>query len=93
LCESAEDILCEFEYLFPSSNRPEVLRDAPDLPAFALSPNEAALYALIDKEEMSIDDLIRRSGLAPSAVSVTLPGLEMKRLIRQMPGKIFVKND
>jgi DNA processing protein len=93
LCESAEDILCEFEYLFPSSNRPEVLRDAPDLPAFALSPNETALYALIDKEEMSIDDLIRRSGLAPSAVSVTLLGLEMKRLIRQLPGKMFVKYD
>ncbi len=93
LCESAEDILCEFEYLFPSSNRPEALRDAPDLPAFALSPNETTLYALIDKEEMSIDDLIRRSGLAPSAVSVTLLGLEMKRLIRQLPGKIFVKHD
>ena len=92
LCESAEDILSEFEYLFPASNRPSPLQDAPDLPAFALSPGETALYTLIDNEEMSIDDLIRRSGLAPSAVSVTLLGLEMKRLIRQLPGKIFVKN-
>ena len=63
------------------------------LPAFALSENETKLYALIDKEEISIDDLIRRSGLPPSAVSVTLLGLEMKRLIRQLPGKIFVRND
>lgn len=93
LCESAEDILSEFEYLFPASNRPEVLKDAPDLPAFSLSANETKIYSLIDSEEMSIDDLIRRSGLPPSAVSVTLLGLEMKRLIRQLPGKIFVKND
>lgn len=93
LCEGAEDILSEFEYIFPKSNKPEVLRDAPDLPAFTLSPNESALYGLIDKEEKSIDDLIRRSGLAPSAVSVTLLGLEMKRLIRQLPGKIFVRNE
>lgn len=92
LCESAEDILCEFEYLFPQSNRPEVLTDAPDLPAFSLSPHETALYALIDNNELSIDDLIRRSGLPPSTVSVTLLGLEMKRLIRQLPGKIFTKN-
>jgi hypothetical protein len=34
---------------------------------------------------------IRRSGLAPPAVSVTLLGLEMKRLTRGLPGKIFVK--
>ncbi len=92
LCESAEDILCEFEYLFPSTNRPAVLQDAPNLPAFALSANEAALVALIDNEEKSIDDLIRRSGLPASAVSVTLLGLEMKRLIRQLPGKLFIKN-
>lgn len=93
LCESAEDILCEFEYLFPAGNRPEPLKEAADLPAFSLSVNETNLYALIDKEEVSIDDLIRHSGLPPSAVSVTLLGLEMKRLIRQLPGKIFVRND
>ena len=93
LCESAEDILCEFEYLFPATNRPAVLEDAPNLPAFALSANETNLYALIGKEELSIDDLIRRSGLAPSVVSVTLLALEMKRLIRQLPGKLFVRHE
>ena len=93
LCESAEDILCEFEYLFPATNRPPVLQDTPNLPAFALSANETTLYGLIGNEELSIDDLIRRSGLAPSAVSVTLLGLEMKRLIRQLPGKLFVKHE
>jgi DNA processing protein len=92
LCENAEDILSEFEYFFPATNRPEVLQDAPNLPAFELSANESKLYALIDKDGLSIDELIRRSGLPASAVSVTLLSLEMKRLIRQLPGKIFIRN-
>jgi DNA processing protein len=92
LCESAEDVLCEFEYLFPSSNRPSALAEPGELPAFSLSANETNLYALIGEDEISIDELIRRSGLTPSAVAVTLLGLEMKRLIRQLPGKIFVRN-
>jgi DNA processing protein len=41
---------------------------------------------------VGIDDIIRRSGLPASAVSVALLGLEMKRLIRQLPGKMFVRN-
>ena len=40
LCESAEDILSEFEYLFPSTNRPEVLQDAPDLPPSPFRPTK-----------------------------------------------------
>ena len=63
-----------------------------NLPAFSLSANETADYDLIDKEELAIDDIIRRSGLPASAVSVALLGLEMKRLIRQLPGKVFAKN-
>jgi len=92
LCEGAEDILCEFEYLFPANNRPSMLNESPNLPAFSLSANETAVYDLIDKEEVAIDDIIRRSGLPASAVSVALLGLEMKRLLRQLPGKVFVKN-
>ena len=92
LCESAEDILCEFEYLFPSSKLPSQLHDAPNLPALSLSENETAVYDLIERDPTPIDDIIRRGGLPPSTVSVALLGLEMKRLIRQLPGKVFVKN-
>jgi DNA processing protein len=92
LCESAEDILCEFEYLFPVSNQPSMLKDSPNLPALSLSDHETAVYDIIDHEELGIDDIIRRSGLPASIVSVSLLGLEMKRLIRQLPGKVFVKN-
>jgi DNA processing protein len=92
LCEGAEDILCEFEYLFPTSNRPASPAETGTLPALALSENENKVYEMLDHEEISIDEVIRKSGLPTSAVSVALLSLEMKRLVRQLPGKLFVRN-
>jgi DNA processing protein len=92
LCEGVEDILSEFEYMFPASNRPSLLHDAAALPAMTLSEAEQTVYDLVDKEECTTDDIIRRSGMPSSSVSVALLGLEMKRLIRQLPGKLFVRN-
>jgi DNA processing protein len=91
LCEGAEDILSEFEYLFPASNRPPGASETGMLPALNLSANEQKIFDALT-EEMNIDDVIRKSGLPSSAVSVALLGLEMKRLVRQLPGKVFVKN-
>jgi DNA processing protein len=62
------------------------------LPAIELSDNEQRVYATLSHEEVGMDDVICSSGLPSSAVSVALLGLEMKRLIRQLPGKRFVKN-
>jgi DNA processing protein len=91
LCESAEDILSEFEYLFPPSNRPQAPSENGVLPALELSESERKAYDAIGEDEASIDEIIRRTGLPSSAVSVALLSLEMKRAIRQLPGKIFVR--
>jgi DNA processing protein len=92
LCEGAEDILSEFEYLFPPSNKPPSAADTGVLPALELSPNEQKAYDALSDDELSIDEVIRQSGLPSSAVSVALLSLEMKRLVKQMPGKLFVRN-
>ncbi len=92
LCEGAEDILSEFEYLFPGSNRPPSPGETGVLPALELSANEQQVYDALDAEERSIDEIIRKSGLPSSAVSVALLGLEMKRVVKQLPGKLFVRN-
>jgi len=92
LCEGAEDILSEFEYLFPGSNRPPSPGETGVLPALELSANEQKVYDALDNEERSIDEIIRKSGLPSSAVSVALLGLEMKRVVKQLPGKLFVRN-
>jgi DNA processing protein len=92
LCEGAEDILSEFEYLFPPGNRPASPAETGVLPAIELSDHEQRLLGMLTTEELSIDDVIRQSGLPSSTVSVALLGLEMKRLVRQLPGKMFARN-
>ena len=92
LCESAEDILSEFEYLFPATNRPPGPSETGVLPALELSTSEQQVYDCLDHEELNIDEVIRKTGLPSSAVSVALLSLEMKRLAKQLPGKLFVRN-
>jgi DNA processing protein len=93
LCEGAEDILSEFEYLFPTSNRPATPNETGVLPALELSANEQKVFDVLKTDdEMTPDEIIRASGLPSSAVSVTLLSLEMKRVVRQLPGKLFVRN-
>jgi len=92
LCEGVEDILGEFEYLFPSTNKPPGVSETGQLPGLTLSVPEQTVYDALSHEEVDMDDIIRRSGLTSSSVSVALLNLEMKRLIRQLPGKLFVRN-
>jgi len=92
LCEGAEDVLSEFEYLFPTSNRPPSPGETGVLPALELSDTEKKVYDALDNEERSIDEVIRASGLPSSTVSVALLSLEMKRVVKQLPGKLFVRN-
>ena len=91
LCEGADDILSEFEYLFPAMNRPASPAETGVLPALSLSENETKILAAVGEDETHIDEIIRASGLPASAVSVGLLGLEMKRMVRQLPGKVFVR--
>ena len=61
LCEGAEDILSEFEYLFPAQQPPPSPGETGVLPALELSANEQKVYdALKTDEELSIDEVIRR---------------------------------
>ena len=93
LCEGVEDILSEFEYLFPTSNRPPSPGETGVLPALELSEREKIIYDVLSREESSIDEVIRRCGLPSSTVSVGLLSLEMKRAVKQLPGKLFVRNN
>jgi len=93
LCEGVEDILSEFEYLFPTSNKPASASETGVLPALELNENEQKVFAAVKSgDESPIDEIIRASGLPSSTVNVALFGLEMKRLVKQLPGKMFVRN-
>ncbi len=91
LCEGAEDVLSEFEYLFPASNKPPSPGETGVLPALTLSGNETKVLSAVTEDETHIDEVIRASGLPTPVVSVCLLSLEMKRMVRQLPGKLFVR--
>ena len=57
-----------------------------------LNPIEKRIYELLSAEESRhIDDLVETSGLNSSEVLATLFDLEMKGIVRQLPGKQFTK--
>ena len=57
-----------------------------------LSGSQKAIYELLNVEEpRPIDELVETSGLNSSVVLATLFDLEMKGMVRQIPGKQFSK--
>ncbi|MDW8349083.1 MAG: DNA-processing protein DprA [Verrucomicrobiae bacterium] len=87
LVEDAQDILQELQYLFPPIPEPQSSRPIPA----SLSETERLIFDAIGTEEIPIDHLIATTGLPAQQVSSTLLRLEMKKLIRQLPGKFFVR--
>jgi len=60
--------------------------------AASLNSSEKKIYDLLKSDEaVHIDDIVERSGLNSSEVLATLFDLEMKGIVRQMPGKQFNK--
>ena len=57
-----------------------------------MSPAERILYGLLGTDEARpIDDLVELSSLGSSEVLASLFDLEMKGVVRQLPGKQFPK--
>ena len=57
-----------------------------------LGPAERSLYDLLNVDEsLHVDELVERSGLTSSEVLAALFDLELKGVVRQLPGKQFLK--
>jgi DNA processing protein len=58
----------------------------------ALSPVEKTIFSLLDTDEtIHIDELVEKAELNSSEVLAALCEMEMKGIVRQMPGKRFLK--
>jgi len=86
LVEGVEDVLGELEFLFP----PTAVSAPRPLPG-NLSPEEEKVYGALDLDETSIDAITQKTGLPSGSVSSTLLRLEMRKLVKQLPGKLFVR--
>jgi DNA processing protein len=58
----------------------------------ALSPMQKKIFSLLDTDEaIHIDELVEKAELNSSEVLAALCEMEMKGMVRQMPGKQFIK--
>jgi len=88
LVMDASDILEDLQILLPET-KPSPEAAARPLPP--LSEEERRVYDAIEQTETPIDDIAAKSELPTSMVSSILLQLELKRLVKQLPGKYFVK--
>ncbi len=85
LVTSVDDILEDLRTLFPKS--PELSPSRPP----GLTADLLKVYNAIRSEETSIDEIIEESELTAGATAAALLQLETQHLVRQLPGKYFVK--
>jgi DNA processing protein len=88
LVMSANDILDDLQVLLPET-KPSPEAAVRPLPA--LTEEERRIYDAINSSETPIDQIAAKCDLPSGTVSSTLLRLELKRLVKQLPGKYFVK--
>jgi DNA processing protein len=101
LVQSAEDIfeelnLCEIE---PATGKEKSLLDgeiSKKTKAYiynSLTDDERKVYKILNDDPLYIDDMVRESKVALGKISEVILSLEIKRLIKELPGKQFVRVD
>src|SRR5256884_3820493 len=88
LVMDANDILDDLQILLPET-KPSPQAAARPLPLFFFKERKA--HDAIHSSQTPLFSIATKSNLPSGTVSSTLLGLELKRLVKQLPGKYFVK--
>jgi len=59
----------------------------------SLTDDERVVYKMLSDEPVYIDEIFKETGLDPASASKVLLNLELKRLIRELPGKLFIRKE
>jgi DNA processing protein len=88
LVENADDVLDEFGMNYTYAPKKDTYTE-PALPP--LEESEKKVYDLIGDYPVHIDDIVREGNLEPGTASAVLMRMELKGIVRQLPGKLFVR--
>jgi DNA processing protein len=88
LIENADDVLDELGLNYPFAPKTDTFKQYP-LPLMEESENR--VYEIVGDYPLHIDDIAREANLESGAVSSILMKMELKGLVRQLPGKLFVR--
>jgi DNA processing protein len=98
LVENADDIIEELEPILKSKiSELKIDRsDSAQIKQMPINPEltseETKIYSLLSSDSLDFDDIIAKSHLSVTAVSSVLMMLQLKKLIRQLPGEQFVRS-
>ncbi|MBI9021539.1 MAG: DNA-protecting protein DprA [Verrucomicrobia bacterium] len=87
LVDNVGDILEEFELLIPPGTMEQPEKRASARPKVPLSEEETQLVEALWQEALDVDSLARAVSLSSAQISGLLLGLEMKRVIKMLPGR------
>ena len=88
LVTGAHDVLDDLRALFPEKPK---LHTSPAAALDRLTADERTILDAVETDETPLDDIVAKTRLPTPQVSSSLLALEMKRLVRQLPGQHFVK--
>ncbi len=86
LVEDVDDIVQEFEFLIPPEKKAGA-RALDSRPQTVLSDAEQQIVRALWEGPLDVDALCRRTALDIPRISSMLVGLEMKRIVRMLPGR------
>jgi len=95
LVTCAADILDDLAWLIPPGATTASVPAALATPAAGplLTGDEKTVFDILGHEERQFDDVVAESGLAASAITIALMKLEMKQVVRQLPGRYFTRRE
>jgi len=88
LVESADDIIEELDKIVRGHLK---AKDNKPAPAPKLNGSEESVFNAMTEEPKSIDDIVDEASIAVSEILSCLTRLELKGLVAQLPGKLYVR--
>ena len=88
LVENPDDILEELGLTYDNSFKSDNMNDPPRLP---MEASEKHIYDMIGDYPTHIDQIAKSGQLEPAEASSILMRMELKGVIKQLPGKMFVR--
>ncbi|MFC1823414.1 DNA-processing protein DprA [Thermodesulfobacteriota bacterium] len=88
LVENADDVMEELGLNYKYALKKDTFNELPIPP---MEASEKRIYELIGEYPVHIDQIAREGNLEPSQVSILLMKMELKGVVRQLPGKMFVR--
>jgi len=88
LIENSDDILDALGMNYPGSPKTDTFKQLPLIP---MDEGETVLYNIVGDYPIHIDEITREGKMEAGEVSSLLMKMELKGMIRQLPGKMFVR--